>query len=367
MLVLGPIGFTAPWVLTGLLVLPVLWLLLRAVPPAPIRRRFAGVALLLGLTDEAVETDRTPWWLLLLRMCAVAALIVGFSGPVLNPKVTAPATGPLIVVVDGTWADAPIWSARINRLSATLDAASQAQRLVSVVVATDPPLSGGGDQNGATARENEVLQFRAARDWAPLLAGLAPAPYTPVAADFIDALRGVERAETIWLSDGLAYEGRDAMLAALRALGPVSVVQEPRVFTALGPVRRTQAGVTIPVHGLGRGTAASVASSSISVLAYGPDPSGIERVLGQADVPLADGVTPVSFDLPPELRNRVTRFEVADARSAAAVQLADDSLRRREVALISGGRNREELQLLSQLHYLRAAFEGRADVVEGAF
>ncbi|MGL4280647.1 MAG: BatA domain-containing protein, partial [Albidovulum sp.] len=49
MLILGPIGFTLPWLLWGLVVLPVLWLLLRAVPPAPIRRRFPGVALLLGL------------------------------------------------------------------------------------------------------------------------------------------------------------------------------------------------------------------------------------------------------------------------------------------------------------------------------
>ena len=46
MLALGPIAFTAPWLLLGLAGLPVLWLILRAVPPAPIRRRFPGVILL---------------------------------------------------------------------------------------------------------------------------------------------------------------------------------------------------------------------------------------------------------------------------------------------------------------------------------
>ena len=68
---LGPLAFANPWLLLGLPLLPILWILLRTVPPAPVRRLFPGVALLLGLTDDEVQTDRTPWWLLLLRMLAV--------------------------------------------------------------------------------------------------------------------------------------------------------------------------------------------------------------------------------------------------------------------------------------------------------
>jgi hypothetical protein len=60
--------------------------MLRAVPPAPIRRRFPGVALLLGLKDDETRRTRRPWWLLLLRMLAVAAAIIAFAGPVLNPQ-----------------------------------------------------------------------------------------------------------------------------------------------------------------------------------------------------------------------------------------------------------------------------------------
>ncbi|NND21900.1 MAG: LytTR family transcriptional regulator, partial [Silicimonas sp.] len=95
---IGPIGFTAPWLLLGLVALPILWLLLRAVPPAPIRRRFPGVALLLGLEDDETQTDRTPWWLLLLRMAAIAAAIIGFAGPVLNPQPENAGEGPLLVL-----------------------------------------------------------------------------------------------------------------------------------------------------------------------------------------------------------------------------------------------------------------------------
>ena len=61
MTILGGIGFTTPWLLLGLIALPILWLILRAVPPAPIRRRFPGVVLMLGLTDDESVSDRTPW------------------------------------------------------------------------------------------------------------------------------------------------------------------------------------------------------------------------------------------------------------------------------------------------------------------
>lgn len=70
--------------------LPVLWIVLRAVPPAPILRRFPGVTLLLGLKDEDSETDRTPWWLSPLARRRLTAAILGFAGPILNPTPSDP-------------------------------------------------------------------------------------------------------------------------------------------------------------------------------------------------------------------------------------------------------------------------------------
>ena len=61
MFTLGPLGFAAPWLLVGLIALPILWLLLRAVPPAPIRRRFPGVALLLGLPGKLGMSGDKVW------------------------------------------------------------------------------------------------------------------------------------------------------------------------------------------------------------------------------------------------------------------------------------------------------------------
>ena len=127
-MMLGPIGFTTPWLLIALAALPILWLILRAVPPAPVRRLFPGVVLLLGLRDDDSVTDRTPWWLLLLRMLAVAAIIIGLAGPVLNPedKTASAETGPLLIALDASWASARDWPAQKELLDAILAEAGRA-------------------------------------------------------------------------------------------------------------------------------------------------------------------------------------------------------------------------------------------------
>lgn len=220
MLILGPIGFTAPWLLLGLIALPILWILLRAVPPAPIRRRFPGVALLLGLQDEEHQSDKTPWWLLLLRSLAIAALIAGFAGPVLNPDPREPGTGPLLVLMDGTWADARDWPRRIDRVEQALSEATRDDRPAAVVLLTDPP---AGD-----------LPFRAAQSWVSQLPGLTPQPWAPQdSAAWAEGLPG--NFDTIWLSDGLDRESRAETLAALEDRGSVRVFESPRPIYGLRP------------------------------------------------------------------------------------------------------------------------------------
>ncbi|GAA3866618.1 DUF4159 domain-containing protein [Celeribacter arenosi] len=349
MFVLGPVGFTAPYILLALLALPILWFVLRAVPPAPIRRRFPGVALLLGLTDEEVETDRTPWWLLVLRMLAVAAMIFALAGPVLNPRLEERGSGPLLVLLDASWASAQDWSLRMGRVEQALDEAQSDDRVVAIALATDLPDGGA--------------EFLSPADWRARLAGLKPAPYEAderALQNFAESLSG--GVATLWLSDGVARDGRDAVLSTLQGKGPVSVFENPRALYALGPTALTEDGVSVDVM-----RRDATGEAEVTTTAHGPDPAGIERVLASVPVTFQSGEkrSVVHFDLPPELRNRVTRFEVEARRNAASVRLADDSIKRREVGLVTARESREGLELLSQLHYIRAALAGNADVVEG--
>ncbi|AVO38956.1 DUF4159 domain-containing protein [Pukyongiella litopenaei] len=351
MTVLGGIGFAQPWLLLGLLALPVLWLLLRAVPPAPVRRRFPGVALLLGLTDDETVTDRTPWWLLLLRMLAIAAVILGLAGPVLNPRQADTGSGPLLILLDGGWAGASRWPQTTALIGAQLDEAARANRPVALLRLTDPA----------------DAVFQAPDVWQSRLAGLAPAPWPPGPAQVAAAQAAVQaiegRFDTHWLGDGLDYDGRGDLLAALQARGAVTVFQSPGAVLGLEPAGFRDGAVQLTAIRSAPGPAREV-----TLTAQGRDPAGHARVLATVPARFDAGATTAdaALSLPSELRARITRFEIRGQRSAGAVSLADDSLRRREVALVAGRDDREGLELLSPLHYLEQALAPSADLLHGA-
>lgn len=344
---LGPIAFSAPWLLLGLLVLPILWIILRAVPPAPIKRHFPGVILLLGLKDDENQTDRTPWWLLLLRLAAVSALIIGFARPVLNPTERNAGTGNLLIALDGSWAGAPNWTARMNRIDNILAEAARSDRPVSIMTLSD--------------LEGSQAMFGAASEWQNRLANFQPLPWQPSnVAAWIDAQTA--DFDTVWMSDGIEWDGRAAALSAFENRGAVRVFQSPRTTYGLRPATYSEGAINLTATRTPIG-----ADNAVTVLAIGLDPAGIERDLQSVtlDFNAGDDTATAAMVLPPELRNRVTRFEIAGQRSAGAVSLTDDTLKRREVALIAGRDEREGLNLLSPLHFLREALAPTADLIDG--
>jgi hypothetical protein len=141
------------------------------------------------------------------------------------------------------------------------------------------------------------------------------------------------------------------------------VIQTARPILALHPARFEAGRIVLSASRLPAGDPVAV-----DVIARGPDPAGIERDLGRATLAFASGQAraEVGLDLQPELRNRITRFGLEAARTAGAVSLTDDSLKRRKVALIRVGAEQEALQLLSPLHYLRQALLPVADIIEGS-
>ncbi|WP_377192141.1 DUF4159 domain-containing protein [Ruegeria meonggei] len=347
---LAAISFTAPWVLVSLAVLPILWLILRAVPPAPIRRFFPAVTLLLGEKDKESVSDRTPWWLLLLRILATAAIIVGLAGPVLNPSRFQYGSGPLLLILDASWAGSTGWPSNLEQIDAQLTEAGRAGRPVSIMRLTEP----------------EVPVFQAAEAWRGRLPGLMPMPWQPTDKQIAQTLEALGQIEgdfdTNWFSDKIAYPRHAQVLNALQSRGAVTVYQNSEPVLGMTPAVYQDGVIQLTANRSEPGPVRQV-----TLLAQGRDPAGVMRVLQSSVLVFEENQTQAQVDLalPSELRGRITRFEIQGQRSAGALTLTDDSLRRREIALIAGTLNREGLELLSPLHYLTQVLVPTADFVDG--
>src|SRR5215467_13587274 len=110
-----PLAFAQPLVLLGLLSLPVLWWLLRLIPPQPRRVDFPPTRLLFDITPKQETPRRTPWWLTLLRLLLATLVILAAAGPLWNPPVaTSDSKLALALLIDDGWSAAATWEARMR-------------------------------------------------------------------------------------------------------------------------------------------------------------------------------------------------------------------------------------------------------------
>lgn len=351
MLSLGALAFGAPWVLTALAALPVLWWLLRVTPPAPRQTTFPPLRILRELVPVQETPAHTPWWLLLLRLILAALLILALARPIWNPQ-AAGATGPLVLVIDDGWGAASGWDRRIEVAQSKLTEAERADRPVVLLTTAMPP---GGQRTAAglttAAAALAVVNALQPKPWATDRAGLAAA---------LGDLRGVDGAEIIWISDGLAVGADDAygLAERLQRFGAVTVIAPEAVAKALPPP-------TADGNGLRFRLLRAAAAESETVWLKLSAEQGHMLMREPATFPAGAASVEVSVDLPGELRNRLSRAEIEPGTSAGSVVLLDERWRRRPVGLVSGASAEARQPLLSDLFYLDRALSPFTEVRVG--
>jgi len=355
MLSLGAIAFASPWVLLGLLALPALWFLVRALPPRPRREAFPSITLLRRLVRTEPPPAKTPPWLLLLRLLLAALLILALAGPVLNPTERIPGEGPLLIVVDDGWTAVSRWDARIALLDRLLAKAAREER-AAVLLTTAPDAGETGNEDFPPLPEP-----RPAAELRQELAGFVPKPFAPdhIRTEARIATSDLETERVLWISDGLEHPGSTALEDKLRELGDLVTYADAPDRQPLALLPLTQAGLDF-VATLRRPPGGE---AEHELRALGAD----GRVLASAMVRFERGEDTgrARVSLPQQLRNRVTRIEVAGEESAGAVALLDARAARPLVGLAAGGGGPVVEPLKSPLYYLDRALEPFAQTRRG--
>ena len=353
MLALGPIAFASPWILLALALLPILWRILRVIPPAPRQLRFPAIRLLYDLRQQEQTPAKTPWWLILLRVILATLIILGLAHPLLNPSGRLPGSGPMVVVVDDGWAAARDWPQRQRTLADLVDRAERDQRPVFLVTTSA--------QTGETpARATGPLRAAEARGAAQ---ALLPKPW---GTNRKATLAAVERlpiqgsAHAMWLADGLDDPDAKALAERLQRFGSLTVIQDgPRALPRVLRPPERRAGDLVAV-------------------AERVDPSGEERrwvralgtdgrLIAREPLVFADGENRATsrFNLPTELRNDIARLDIEDETTTGAVVLLDERWRRRPVGIVSTTGFDASQPLLDAHHYLDRALSPFSEVRRG--
>ena len=343
-----PLSFTEPLLLAGLLSLPVLWWVLRVIPPRPRRIEFPPTRLLFDIQPREETPSRTPWWLTLLRLSAAALVIFAAAGPVWNPQTgLAGSKAPLMILLDDGWSAASSWETRIRAADELIANADSDRRGVALVPLSEP------------MRDITIMTAGAAR---VALRQLAPKPYS---VDRVDTLATIDRflkgagdMEIAWLSDGVDtgrgpefVEGLGKIIGNRTLTIYLGGTQSP---LALAAAENAAAKMTVKVlradSGVGGGVvrALDAKGSPIGDARFAFAPQALE--------------TEAAFELPVELRNDIARLEIAGEHSAGAVQLLDKRWRRRAIGIVSGATSDTAQPLLAPTFYLARALGPFADV-----
>lgn len=348
-----PLAFAFPAILGVLVGLPILYFLLRMTPPPPRRVALPTLPLVRDADPEEQRPQRTPLWLLLLRMAIAALIVLAMAGPIWNPETggAADAKGPLAIILDNGWSAAPDWKTRTDFVERTLEAA--AERPVSL---------------RGTAEPAAAIVPGSPRQAIEHLRGLAPEPFTPDRRAELPSLAAFLRehadGHVLWITDGVSTGADEGALVDFASSLGGDAADRLTIVSSTKPDALAIAGTNNSADAIEiRVLRADLTARSAAILrAF--DAKG--RSLGDAGVRFGPNAleAEAKLVLPLELRNEVARIDVVDQTSAGAVALLDENNSRRRVGILSGESSDTAQPFISPAFFIRRALEPFADIRE---
>ena len=339
---LANLAFMNPYMLFGLLALPVIYFLLRVTPPAPKIIQLPTTRFLEGLKPESKTSDSTPWWILLLRLLIAGLVILAFARPVYNPSDPLPGDGPLHIIIDNDWAATHSWGEQTQMAEDLINQAEREDRNIYL----QPTMTIEGAIGPHTAAQALSI-----------LKGLEPHPYEASFKDF----QTVEDATSIWLSHGTADTKKQKLIDKSEAHIIMPQARNlPLVLKSYAnDITSKTASLAVQVDG----SRAMPTGMPVTLQVLGE--SG--QVLDQKRVELNPRSFPqeVEFDLPNIVLSKVTRVQIAGRYGAGGTLIFDNANTRRSVGIAGPSGDERMKPFIESRYYLSRALEPFSNLHSG--
>lgn len=343
--------FLNPWLLVAFLALPALWFLLRITPPVPKRIFLPSARFLDGLIPKTRTPDKTPWWILLMRLIIATLLIITFAQPIFNPSQDLTSNNPIRIIVDNGWSSADIWDEKLDAIEDLLARADR-QGLSVFLTTTAPEPIDGKPLNLGPLDPNEALSK---------LKGLKPYPWPNDLKAQNDRIKdNSEGIDSYYFSDGLNSNNLDNLIETLERHGQVHIVEpKPEKLSFVLSRDDDQDGdLSFLVHA--SETVPNGTPFTLEAL------GGNGQIIGVEQGIIQDQKTQITMQIPESLRANVTRVTIAEQNHAGAVFLFDDQFRKKRVGIASPSQEDEAKPFIEASFYLKRALEPYADISVGS-
>ncbi len=356
MLDLGIIGFLNPWLLLGLITLPVVWLILRITPPAPKKITFPALRLLLGLQGSTSKPQKTAWWLILLRILILVILILALSEPIYAPVKRTDNNYNTLVLLDNDWASTNSWTKQLATLRSVLEQNNGSNKQVAVLT-TAKDTTGQYHFSGFKNPENLLTNFEqlsSIQSWQSDLQGALK--------QVEEELERYHPLKVLWLSNGLLSTSQtNETLERYIPFATSEIYLPPDENLPLWITNITpdRSGLKITVE---RGFEGPETKERVAVL------SDKNEILASENITFAksEKAVSVTINMPNELYNKAQKVMIVGKNTAATTFLLDQSNYRFPVGILTAAGQKDNKSLLGEHYYLQRALSLFTDVRYGS-
>ncbi len=344
------IVFLTPPVLLALAVLPVLWFLLRVIPPPAKKVILPTAHFLKGLIAKEKTPARTPWWILLLRLLTAALVIIALARPVLNPSETLPGGKHLRLVIDNSWAAAQNWNTQQKTLASLLLQARRAQKILYILPTAAPPGQAQTQQYGP-------LSYTQAE---AIIKGLQVQPWSANYGKISRMLKEKTEKEslyTIWLGHGIDEKEAQTLAGTLQNQGGLTYyTPEKQHLPLLLSMDETEKNTLVI-------TSAGAHNYDYPLSVHGLDENG--RLLDSEKLTLKKGEQKTTHKLA-TLSPKTVQLRLSYQNSAGATVLLDKHFSQKTVGIVAPAEDTDGTAFIDAHYYLNRALEPYAKIEQGA-
>lgn len=341
--------FLSPILLFALLLLPIIFLFLKAIPPLPREQPFPPINLLRKLQSNLKETSKTPWWLLLLRVLAVSLFILGLAQPVFTTKHTTSdkSSDPILLIIDNGWASGAQWQFLSSQALQIVKQASQNQQEIDLL------LTAPDEQNTQPHLQSHIqasslyVHFDSIRSF--------PWPVDRQKSSTILEQINQEKhryKQIYYLSDGVKSDYDKNFAAALQSIGPVNEIRmiNPSDAGSVVVLRPP----TIHADNINISYEILPTAKTRHLILQARNLKGNILTSVAVTVPANANRGDIKFSLPIQIRNKIDYFQFAQIRGAGNVFFLDKMNRQHLVGLIQSTDN-ANTPFIGSLFYIRNA------------